>query len=70
MIDEFEEWVKSRNLSLLKIRELSALILLNIAPLHDKEYGTFLYYYGRYLLELNSRGRWINKKYDYTKNSN
>ena len=70
MIDEFEEWVKSRNLSLLKIRELSALILLNIAPLHDKEYGTFLYYYGRYLLELNSKGRWINKKYDYTKNSN
>ena len=59
MINEFEKWVSLNGIDLLKIRELSALILLNIAPLHKKDYGIFLYYYGRYLLELNSRRDWI-----------
>ena len=59
MINEFEKWAKLNGMDLLKIRQLSALILLNIAPLHKKEYGIFLYYYGRYLLELNCRRDWI-----------
>lgn len=59
MINEFERWISWNGIDLLKIRELSALILLNIAPLHKKDYGIFLYYYGRYLLELNSRRDWI-----------
>jgi hypothetical protein len=59
MIYEIEDWIKFNSFDLLRVRMLSALILLNIAPLHDKEYGEFLYYYGRYLLELNSKQDWI-----------
>jgi dTDP-glucose pyrophosphorylase len=59
MIYDIEDWIKFNGLDLSRVRMLSALILLNIAPLHDKEYGEFLYYYGRYLLELNSKQDWV-----------
>jgi thiamine kinase-like enzyme len=53
--DIFEKFVKDNGYDLDKLRILSALTFLNIAPLHHTPYKQFLYYLGKYTLfkELN-----------------
>ena len=51
----FEEWLIKNNLNVKKVRILTALIYLNISPLHHHPYSLFLYYLGKKMLsdELN-----------------
>jgi len=44
---ELENFVFSENLNSRKIRLLTALIWLNMSPLHHHPFDTFLYNYGR-----------------------
>ena len=46
----FEKWILKNNLNLNKVRVLTAIIYLNIAPLHHKPYSFFLFHLGKYLL--------------------
>ena len=46
----FNQWVKSNGYDLKKIRVLTALIYLNIAPLHHYPYSMFLYGFGKRML--------------------
>jgi hypothetical protein len=46
----FEKFLVTNGYDLKKVRILSALIYLNISPLHEDPYGKFLYYHGKYKL--------------------
>ena len=51
MSDSYSElilskWFKDNKYDILKINTLTALIFLNIAPLHHDPYSRFLYFYG------------------------
>ncbi len=51
--DIMEGFIKDNDYDLKKVRMLSGLIYLNIAPLHQDPYNKFLYYFGKkYLHEL------------------
>ncbi len=51
--DVLEKFILDNGYDLYKVKVLSALIYLNIAPLHQEPYNRFLYYFGRkYLYEL------------------
>jgi hypothetical protein len=45
-----QKFVSTENLSWKKIKTLTALIWLNMAPLHHHPFDKFLYFYGRYNL--------------------
>jgi NDP-sugar pyrophosphorylase family protein/thiamine kinase-like enzyme len=47
----FISWCKQNNYSTRKVYLLTALIFLNIAPLHQHEYSLFLYFFGKKLLK-------------------
>jgi NDP-sugar pyrophosphorylase family protein len=47
---EYFQWIKNKGLNLNKILILRALIWINMSPLHDRSFGVFLYYFGRYNL--------------------
>jgi len=55
----FEKFLIDNNYDLKKVRILSSLVLLNIAPLHHYPYNIFLYYFGKDMLY-----RYINNKKD------
>ena len=46
----FENWILKNEYDLTKVRLITALIYLNIAPLHHKPYSFFLFHLGKYLL--------------------
>ena len=48
----FEDWLVTNCYCRSRVRLLTALIYLNIAVLHDQPYGQFLFFYGRFLLQL------------------
>lgn len=48
--DIFEEFIEKEGHDLNKLKILTPLIYLNIAPLHHYPYNEFLYYLGKYLL--------------------
>ncbi|KKN78502.1 hypothetical protein LCGC14_0350340 [marine sediment metagenome] len=51
--DVMEKFIADNGYDLYKVKVLSALIYLNIAPLHHEPYNKFLYYFGKkYLYEL------------------
>ena len=54
LLKVFEQWVLSNNLDLQKIIKLTALIYLNIAPLHHYPYSIFLFKLGKLLLTHNN----------------
>lgn len=62
--DFFEKFVKEKGYDLDKLKILSALTFLNIAPLHHSPYNKFLYYLGKYNLfkELNHDNTYKLKK--------
>ena len=53
----FYEFLKDKKISIMKVELITALIYLNIAPLHHYPYSLFLYYLGKF--ELNR----VIKKY-------
>lgn len=55
----FEKFLKDNDYDLKKVRILSALVFLNIAPLHHYPYNVFLYYFGKDMLY-----RYLNNKKD------
>ena len=58
----FEKWIVEKKLSLEKVRILTGLIFLNIAPLHHYPYNIFLFKLGK-LLTFNSKNFEIIKKW-------
>ena len=44
-------WIKKNGFDLVKVKVLTAIIWLNMTPLHDAEMGEFLYYLGALHLE-------------------
>jgi choline kinase len=46
----FESWLVSNDYDLKKVRVLTALVWLNMSPLHDFKTGEFLYYFGAFNL--------------------
>ncbi len=57
-LDAFEEEIGNHGWSLLRVRLLTALVYLNIAPLHQEPYDRFLYFYGSLLLNRVFEGQW------------
>ncbi len=51
----FEKWLIENNFDLIKVRIITALIFLNIAPLHHHPYSLFLYFLGKKMLEKNTQ---------------
>ena len=49
-LSDFDSFVLDQGLDLKKIKVLTALIWLNMAPLHDFNLGHFLFYFGKYNL--------------------
>ena len=45
--ENYHGWIINNNLDLKKVKVLTALIWLNMSPLHDYKMGEFLYYFGR-----------------------
>ena len=45
------KFIKNNNFSLYKVKIITALVYLNIAPLHHYPYSNFLYYLGKYELQ-------------------
>lgn len=50
IIKFFLQYIKKSNYSLYKLNIITALIFLNISPLHSGRYGIFLYYLGKKML--------------------
>ncbi len=50
ILKDFEKWIILNGYDLKKVRILTSLIFLNIAPLHHCPYSIFLYYLGKNLL--------------------
>ncbi len=50
VLTHFENWILKNKYDLTKVRFITALIYLNIAPLHHKPYSFFLFQLGKYLL--------------------
>ena len=49
-INFYEDWLKSNNFNVAKIKMLTALIFLNMAPLHEKEFGDLLFFKSKLML--------------------
>lgn len=47
----YEKWIIGHGYSLEKVKKLTALIFLNMAPLHEKELGNMLFFMSKQLLE-------------------
>jgi len=48
---KFESWVTKNNYDIQKVKVLTALVMLNMSPLHEKPLDEYLYYFGRYYLQ-------------------
>ena len=51
-LNEFEKFVLENNYDLEKIKLLTAIIWLNMAPLYEGKFSEFLFYFGKYNLTL------------------
>jgi hypothetical protein len=47
----FESWVANSGYNLDKIKKITALIYLNMAPLHEKEFGDLLFFQSKLMME-------------------
>lgn len=57
-LSNFEKYLLKKNFNINNIRLMSILIYLNIAALHEKPYDEFLFFFGRYLLQLFILNKW------------
>ena len=53
ILKEYVDWILLKNFDLKKVIQLTALIYLNIAPLHHYPYSVFLFKLGKLLLNHN-----------------
>ena len=44
----YESWLISKGYDLDRIKMITNIIFLNMAPLHSKKFGNFLYFYSLY----------------------
>ena len=51
VLNEFENWIEFNNYDLKKVRTITALIFINISPLHHHPYSVFLFKLGKLLLQ-------------------
>ena len=54
----FEKYLINKKYNLHNLRLMSIMIYLNIAALHDNPYDEFLFFFGRYLLQLFIENKW------------
>lgn len=54
----FEKFLINKKYNLNNVRLMSIIIYLNIAALHDNPYDEFLFFFGRYLLQLFIENKW------------
>ena len=47
----YEDWLKEKKYDLKKVKFLTALIYLNMAPLHEKVFGDLLFFKSKLLLQ-------------------
>ena len=47
----YEQWIIEHGYDLSKVKKITALIFLNMAPLHSKEFGDFLFFNSKIMLE-------------------
>jgi len=47
----FEKWILDNEYNLDKIKTLTALIYINMAPLHEKKVGEFFFFKGKLMLQ-------------------
>ena len=59
-LNEFEKFVRENNYDLEKIKLLTAIIWLNMAPLYEGKFSEFLFYFGKYNL---SQCSYVNDLY-------
>ena len=55
--DVFEKFIVDNNYDLDKIKILTAIVLLNMSPLHESPLDEYLYYFGKYFFYLSLKGR-------------
>lgn len=51
-LEDFDKFIYKNDLNIKKIKILTALIWLNMAPLHEHNLSQFLFYFGKYNLAL------------------
>ena len=52
----YEKWIVDNDYNLEKVRSITALIFLNMAPLHEKEFGNLLFFKSKKMLqEINDK---------------
>ena len=49
----FHDWLIKNSFDIVKVNTLTAIIWLNMAPLHDYKMGQFLFYFGKLNLYKN-----------------
>jgi len=57
--DYFEEWLFSEKYDINKVRMISAIIFLNMSPLHEYPLDEWLYFYGKYYLWKTLREKYV-----------
>ena len=52
----YEKWIVDNGYDLDKVKSITALIFLNMSPLHEKEFGNLLFFKSKQMLqELNDK---------------
>ena len=55
ILDEFkpiyERWIEDNNYDLNKVKLITSIIFLNMAPLHEKEFGNLLFFKSKEMLQ-------------------
>ena len=51
VVGEYEQWLKANKYSIDRVRLITALIFLNMAPLHEKEFGDMMFFKAKELLQ-------------------
>ena len=47
----YENWIIKNGYDLLKVKKITSLIFLNMAPLHEKEFGDMLFFKSKKMLQ-------------------
>ncbi len=50
-VNTYEDWIEANNFNLNKIKTLTALIFLNMSPLHEEEFGNLLFFKSKLMLD-------------------
>ena len=53
-LDYYEGWITDNEYDLIKIKNITSLIFLNMSPLHDKNFGDLLFFISKEMLETSN----------------